>query len=299
VAWGEERTQLELLSHSDPRAATFAVEGAQLRLRTIAVLDAARAVAEGERADAAAESRELMRWLVLLNAVAVAVVVGLFACLQGQAVRPLRRLARLEQRLRVDPRVRYGPPYPPGVIGRLTRALDHFAGQAERRRELELELRTDELTELYSRRAFFAELERAIERAEVSAADFLVCYVDVNGFKRINDNLGHAIGDQALVDVAQILREAFRAGDVVARLGGDEFAAIAFGVDVTAEPALRDRIEGNVEEFNAFEGRPYQLSLSLGIAGYHASATADALLQLADEAMYREKHGDRDAHEAA
>jgi len=223
------------------------------------------------------------------------------ALLRG-AVSPLHRLARLARAAMTDGSrsgVSFGAPYPAGVAWELTREFDEFFRQAARRRELEREAATDPLTELANRRAFFVALELAIERAGVSDEDFLLCYLDVNGFKGINDSLGHMTGDQALMDIAHILRTSFRTTDVIARLGGDEFAAIAFGVSQEGASELRDRLEGTLEQFNAFANGPYTLSLSIGIMGYAPMLTADALLQLADEAMYREKHGTPPTEEAA
>lgn len=219
-------------------------------------------------------------------------------------VRPLRRLIVVIRRLSDDDfEARYGPPLPRGSLRPLARAVDEMAAQFQERRRhrlvLERQVATDPLTELANRRAFFAALELAIARAGVSDEDFLLCYLDVNGFKSINDSLGHMTGDQALVDIAHILRASFRASDVVARLGGDEFATIAFGVSEADAAELRERLEGTLEQFNAFADRPYRLSLSIGIVGYAPMLTADALLQLADEAMYREKHGAPTSEEAA
>ncbi len=245
-----------------------------------------------------------MRWSIAGNLVLAAVGAGTLAITVLTVVRPMRRLTSLTARVGSgDFDARYGRTYPLGSLRTLTRAVDDMARRlSERERtgiELQRQVETDALTGLDSRRAFFARLELAIGRAEVSDEDFVVCYLDVNGFKRINDSFGHHVGDQALIDVAQIMRAAFRASDVVARLGGDEFAAIAFGVSEADAGELRDRLDGYVEEFNAFADRPYQLALSTGIVGYSPLLTADALLQLADEARYREKHGAPANNEAA
>jgi diguanylate cyclase (GGDEF)-like protein len=299
VAWAEERAQAEVLRHADPQSATFATEGAQLWLRATAVVGAAEAVGDSARAAQAARSTARGRALLVWNVAAVVFGLALGFALHRDVVRPLNQLAELAQQTSTEIGARYGQSHPPGVAGKLTRKFDDFVGAAQRRRELEREVATDALTELANRRAFFARLEQAIARAEVSDEDFLVCYLDVNGFKGINDSFGHGVGDQALIDVAQIMRDTFRRSDVVARIGGDEFAAIAFGLSTADAAELRDRLDGKVEELNAFGDRPYRIALSTGIVGYNPLLTADALLQLADEAMYREKHGPAASDEAA
>jgi diguanylate cyclase (GGDEF)-like protein len=90
-------------------------------------------------------------------------------------------------------------------------------------------------------------------------------------------------------DAAGVLREMFRRADVLARIGGDEFAAFTFDADDPA--AVRERLRHAVDAFNAGNGRPYRLSLSVGVAGYGPSApcSLEQLLEQADAAMYREK----------
>lgn len=272
------------LAEIDRQAATIAGEAQALR-------------AEG-RLDRVAAM--LLPGAVAINVVALLLGLVLVNDVRRRVVRPIARITELARALaRGDVNQRFGEAYPDGQFGQLARALDELAVAVERRRQLEVEVATDALTDLTNRRAFFAQLELAIGRAEVGDEDFMVCYLDVNGFKRINDSFGHGVGDQALIDVATIMHATFRASDVVARLGGDEFAAIAFGVTAADAAELHNRLDGNVEEFNAFADRPYQLSLSAGIVEYTSSMTVDALLQLADEAMYREKRGEPASDEAA
>ncbi len=118
-----------------------------------------------------------------------------------------------------------------------------------------------------------------------------VLLIDLDGFKEINDALGHHAGDLVLQEVAMRLRGALRASDTVARLGGDEFAVLLPATDVNrAELAARKVLHDLQHPFVA-DGRPLMVSASIGIAGvpWHA-ATGDEVLQKADSAMYLAKN---------
>ncbi len=173
------------------------------------------------------------------------------------------------------------------------------------RRQTEAALRSlslvDELTGLYNRRGFLTIAEQTLQRARDRGAPVLVFYMDMDDFKRINDTHGHAIGDQALRAVADVLRATFRESDVIGRLGGDEFVAFAVhgvGMDpATIANAVTERIARRLETVTLVEDWPYTLRLSVGTA--RASNGADeqgagvpaleALLADADAALYAEK----------
>ena len=111
--------------------------------------------------------------------------------------------------------------------------------------------------------------------------------LDLDGFKEVNDALGHHAGDQVLQDVAARLRNSLRASDTVARLGGEEFAVVLPATDVNrAELAARKMLHDLEHPFVA-DSRPLIVSASIGIAGvpWHA-ATRDEVMQKADSAMY-------------
>ena len=114
--------------------------------------------------------------------------------------------------------------------------------------------------------------------------------IDLDGFKEINDALGHHAGDLVLQEVATRLRGALRASDTVARLGGDEFAVLLPATDVNRAELAARKVLHDLEHPFVVDGRPLMVSASIGIAGvpWHA-ATGDEVLQKADSAMYLAK----------
>jgi diguanylate cyclase (GGDEF)-like protein len=149
----------------------------------------------------------------------------------------------------------------------------------------------DELTGLNNRRGFVLVCQHLCQVANRNGRRLALLFLDLDGLKQINDGCGHAEGDRALVDTAQILVRTFRKADVLGRLGGDEFVVLlAEGTSDGADRAL-DRLRGNVDAFNQEAARPYRLSVSVGLSWYDPAAPApvDALIEQADRAMYVEK----------
>ncbi len=147
---------------------------------------------------------------------------------------------------------------------------------SERARRLSL---TDALTQLSNRRAFEERVAIALERREA----FTLAYVDLDGFKPINDRLGHAAGDAVLGDVAATLRAGARQVDLVARVGGDEFALLLLGSDETQARTVLERVFANAA------GRKLPVGFSIGIASHRDGRTREAIIDAADAAMYRAK----------
>lgn len=158
----------------------------------------------------------------------------------------------------------------------------------ERLRELAL---IDDLTGLSNRRGFRVLAEHALSRAERESADVGLIYLDLDGLKAINDVFGHAAGDDALRDVARLLRETMRASDVVARTGGDEFEVLAIGDPALDLDGLAGRLRGAIEAFNATGERAYSLSVSIGAVRCHLDQSRDLAhwAAVADRLMYEEK----------
>lgn len=164
------------------------------------------------------------------------------------------------------------------------------------RKELEDRLRqasiTDELSGLLNRRGFMEMAGTALAQAERDSQKMHLFFVDLDGMKAINDSFGHSTGDQALVDMANILRAVFRQEDLIARLGGDEFVAL-----LTPNPTMPDihEIETRLDEqaFRICQGgkRPYRLSMSIGteIFAPGSDTSLEKLLSKADSAMYAVK----------
>jgi len=149
----------------------------------------------------------------------------------------------------------------------------------------------DSLTDLPNRALFLDRLQQAILRANRDEKGLAVMLIDLDGFKEVNDALGHHAGDMVLQEVASRLRNSLRASDTVARLGGDEFAVLLPATDVNrAELAARKVLHDLRHPFMA-DSRPLLVSASIGIAGvpWHG-ATSDEVLQKADSAMYAAKN---------
>ena len=153
---------------------------------------------------------------------------------------------------------------------------------------------TDELTGLLNRRGFLTLAQKHIEIARRNKRNFSLLYLDLNDMKKINDTFGHRAGDQALIDIADVLRKTFRAADIIARIGGDEFTVLITETRVSAiENIIDQHIQDNLRMHNehAEEGRT--LSVSMGMVHYDAEqpCTLEELLARADELMYEHKQG--------
>ncbi len=180
----------------------------------------------------------------------------------------------------------------------LAEALAQLAGQVLVRLRLEARLRRaamlDEVTGLPNRRLFDESLHQT-ERAH--ADQTAVLFVDLDGFKAINDTLGHAAGDTVLKEVAERLSHVFRQEDMIARYGGDEFIAALQVADTSDALELADRARAAIAE--DFAGIPPELNItaSVGIAisdGGVGDTSIDHLIRLADQAMYAAKRGGGD-----
>ncbi len=150
---------------------------------------------------------------------------------------------------------------------------------------------TDDLTRLHNRRGFMALAEQHLRVARRQEKDAVVMYVDMNGFKELNDTFGHAVGDRALVEVARLLRSTVRDCDVVARLGGDEFTILALDADGFGARVIQKRIEEQLLLLNASQVLPTSLGLTIGHTRVRPTDPAGIceLLQRADQLLYARK----------
>ena len=153
----------------------------------------------------------------------------------------------------------------------------------------------DGLTGLLNRTAFLHSLQAAGADARRPGRGFAVLYVDLDGFKPVNDRFGHAVGDQLLIWVAQQLTQAARGDDVVARLGGDEFALLQRSVsDPDSAYRLAERLVQAIGQPTEIESHFIQIGASVGIVMAPADAVdAEELLRKADSAMYLAKASGR------
>jgi diguanylate cyclase (GGDEF)-like protein len=148
----------------------------------------------------------------------------------------------------------------------------------------------DLLTGLPNRRLFFEQSALTLDSARVSGRSAAILLIDLDGFKEINDRLGHATGDETLRVVAARLLRHRRATDVVARLGGDEFVVLLGGVDAEAAERVAWSILYDLKEPFEHDGIPLQVSGSVGLALFPTDGEdTDTVLGHADAAMYRAK----------
>jgi len=156
----------------------------------------------------------------------------------------------------------------------------------------------DDLTGLYNRRGFTDLGEQHLKLARRTGRAALLVYLDVDRLKTINDTLGHHVGDRALCQVADILRDTFRQSDIIARMGGDEFAVMALEASEQNQSELLQRLREKVQEINERRRESYALSISIGTARFvgEGRTRLDVLLAEADVVMYREKRTKRKSH---
>lgn len=149
----------------------------------------------------------------------------------------------------------------------------------------------DELTGCLNRSGFSRALEGVLNGRRANEASFALLYIDLNGFKRVNDVLGHAAGDDVLAQVAERLKGVIRTGDEVARLGGDEFVVISRGADDATAAQVGQRVlDAICQEPFLTAGEAALIGAGVGIALYPAHGrTTEELLSAADEALYAAK----------
>jgi diguanylate cyclase (GGDEF)-like protein len=176
------------------------------------------------------------------------------------------------------------------LIAEIERLQRHVAQLQERVETLDQLAHQDTLIQLPNRRGFMRELERLCDRAKRYGHQAAMLFVDLDGLKMINDSFGHQAGDEALIEVAQLLTKGVRRSDVVARIGGDEFAILL--ENSTEESAhetaarLVDLVCGS--EFT-HDGDVLPLSIAIGVAMIDGDGAPAAVMALADEEMYRRK----------
>jgi diguanylate cyclase (GGDEF)-like protein/PAS domain S-box-containing protein len=159
----------------------------------------------------------------------------------------------------------------------------------------------DPLTGLPNRKYFAEQLYESINWAKDKNILLGLLFIDLDGFKQVNDNLGHEIGDRLLLVIAQRLNNSLRNSDIVARLGGDEFTVILRAIpNVQVAAKVAEKILVNITEPIVFNGRSTKVSASIGISIYpDNSLDADTLIKQADAAMYRAKQMGKNRFEFA
>jgi diguanylate cyclase (GGDEF)-like protein len=157
---------------------------------------------------------------------------------------------------------------------------------------------TDSLTNLPNRRDFHLQLEHLLAHCQRRGESISIAYIDVDNFKRLNDNFGHKRGDQVLASIGKVISKSLRSEDIGARLGGDEFAVI-FASEINSDGnklSLIDRLKHDLDEMCKRD--KYDVTFSIGVVNYNGEAkyaTCDEVLHFADEMMYKVKKTSKNA----
>jgi diguanylate cyclase (GGDEF)-like protein/PAS domain S-box-containing protein len=179
-----------------------------------------------------------------------------------------------------------------GEIAGLVAVFDDVTTQRERESQLAHQATHDPLTGLPNRMLLRDRLSQALGRLARVSSPIAVLFIDLDGFKDVNDELGHRAGDEVLIEVARRMLTSIRPTDTVSRLGGDEFMIISEGQDEGDVTRLCDRLATALTAPMETSGGEVCTSAAIGALVVHGNATVDEVIHQADAAMYRAKrHG--------
>jgi diguanylate cyclase (GGDEF)-like protein len=232
-------------------------------------------------------------YLVQVLALPVAILVAMIMMVTFTAG-IVRRVTKVRQNaIRLDQGRKLEPPDKSGdELGSLSRALVRTGTHlTELQEELRRHATVDDLTGLSNRRGFFALGEHQLLVAARTRSSVALLFVDVDGLKRVNDELGHVVGDFLLKETAEVIQETIRGSDIAGRLGGDEFCVLLMGDPELDPDRVVRRMQDTLSVHNARPGRTYHISLAMGISALPPgrSVTLEELIDAADEQMYEDK----------
>jgi diguanylate cyclase (GGDEF)-like protein len=176
-----------------------------------------------------------------------------------------------------------------------SRSVSYFKRMRQSNERLATLASRDPLTQLLNARAYYQWCDHWLLGAARSGASCTVLFVDLDHFKRINDERGHAAGDEVLKAVATTLSEALRRSDVLGRIGGEEFSIFLPDTEPQQGAEVAEKLRQAIEQLSlSFDGRALRVTASVGVAGAQAGRSSmSAIQQQADQAMYLAKAGGR------
>lgn len=153
------------------------------------------------------------------------------------------------------------------------------------------EMMYDQLTKTFNRRSGLAKLSKMLQYDNRRRLEMSLCFIDVNGLKMVNDQLGHKFGDELIVSAIDCIKQEIRNDDFIIRMGGDEFLIVFKGINEEVSEKVWDRINNRYQDINENEDRAYVISVSHGIVEYDnfEKSEVELLIKNADDKMYLEK----------
>ena len=174
-----------------------------------------------------------------------------------------------------------------GIVGVM---LD-ITEQKSIEKELLKQVNLDSLTGLFNRHYLYQALEQAEQRCRMNQSGLAVFFLDIDGFKMINDTYGHAVGDKLLINISKKIKNCVHESDVVARFGGDEFVIVIENIKCNSHcELLAQNIIDTISQKVAIDGLQLQIGVSIGISSYHLDdENKQDLLINSDKALYLAK----------
>jgi len=181
-----------------------------------------------------------------------------------------------------------------GLAERVAHMEQEALGYREHLEEQRQKALIDPLTGLPNRAAWSERLDHEINQWQQHGNTLLLAMLDLDHFKRINDNYGHLAGDKVLKIIANVLRKRLRGTDFIARFGGEEFVLLMPDTAPTAGAKLLEKLRASIEAcpFH-FKGEPVTITISMGLTAFKPGEHSDLVLKRADQALYRAKHAGR------
>ena len=212
-------------------------------------------------------------------------------CLKGESINAEKDLELSSKGLRhLD--IQFNPFYenPKQISGIVISARD-ITSAKELSEQLHYQASHDDLTDLINRREFEQRVQRILNSDNLLEQQHVLCYLDLDQFKIINDTCGHSAGDELLIQLGLLLKKQFRQRDTIARLGGDEFAALFENCNLERAMTIMSKLQNTINNFRfVWEDKSFLVGVSIGIVMLdNHSFTVEELLKQADSACYMAK----------